>query len=1428
MQLIRPFIICALFILYSLSSSVSAKAVGNNYDLTLDTKVYNTEQGLSQVTVTSIAEDSDGFVWLGTINGLNRFDGTNFKHYFAEDSSSKLPSSFIKSLLIDEKNRLLVGTDQGIAIYDRETDSFSKITIDSHELSEPIWSISKSTEGITLGLNNRILMLNNDLNRVLWEFKSDVLQEIKRVIDIDKTIYIRNYNGMVFKLEDNILSTVVYKSNDIGFISGNLIISTSDGIFKIIKNNIIKVSDVILTYLEESKNGNELTSIIDSDIVRINDKNVVTKIGFIAHDASRKRPYIKETKSAIFISDVNLGVIKVDKSRNLIKNSKYINDNIWSIATNDNKIIIATDSVKLKVLDKSLKFLYSIDLKESAGPKSLEIHDGFLYTGNIIGLTKTNLNTLETVKILNRHISNVKASKENNIIYASTINGKIFVIKDDIVINTLMTGERYPIFDLIERNDYIWVASQGGLFRLKDGKAEKLYGESMVTTIKFDGNDLYFGTRNSLLKLSTDTNVIKEIYNHNKLIYSIEIFDNFILSSSAMELNITNKNNFSNLNLATRNGAQVDYNSLASITIGEYSLFGGSNGLSIVNPNDIYNEVIMSGSTNVALIDFSLFNISQKVGGEVLSKPINNQEKITLKYSDYPFSFTFITPGQALKEFDFFYQMDGLSEDWLPSPNINSATYTNLSAGDYHFNVYAVNKLSGKRGATKSIKVVVTPPWYLSLEAKLSYGLVALIVLLIITKIILRRREIQKQIALSEERLKLSLWGSGDEMWDWDIETGKIYRSNIWGTLEFPQDGQRSGKLGEESNIHPLDQNRVKTALNNHFKGLTDHFEVTYRVKNRDHKWMWILDRAKIVEKDHKENPLRMTGTIKNINNIKQTEEQLRLFERAIENISEGMFILDEKYRFVEVNDACCEITAQSREEFLGQLFNFGRYPATYSNQIHATLSQQGCWSNELEANKGDGSHFLMELTIDAIYNEQGETSHYVGVFSDITRRKQQEEELRKLTNSDLLTGLPNRSSLQVTLNNLVKKDIHHTLMVLDLDNFKRINDSLGHQIGDELLIDVARRIQSNVPKHVSLYRLGGDEFALLVDHNPDIGSCAAIASRVIDSLKEEFKIDNESLVVGLSIGIVLYPEDEQNEQALLRKADIAMYHAKSSGGNSYQFYSESLNKNALRQLEVENLIREGLKEDLFEVYYQPKVDLKSDNLVGMEALVRLIHPDFGVIGPNEFIPLAEENGLIVEIGDLVLRKACFAAQKWREEGIFNGRVAINLSSRQFALPDLQQRITNVLQLTKLPACHLELEITESTIIKNPENAIKVMNQLAEMGVTLALDDFGTGYSSLSYLKRFPIHCLKIDKSFVDDIDKSDRDLKMVDSIITIAHNMGLSVVGEGVEDTAQLNILKALKCEEIQGYIFSKPVPEKEFTQLLNTNMEKKEKKAQ
>ncbi|PKG76937.1 diguanylate cyclase [Shewanella sp. Actino-trap-3] len=1025
-------------------------------------------------------------------------------------------------------------------------------------------------------------------------------------------------------------------------------------------------------------------------------------------------------------------------------------------------------------------------------------------------------------KLINENVFNIK--KYNDFLYVSTFTGNIYKMEvNGEIVEVIYTKSSYPVYDTLLINNSLWIASQNGLLRYKNDKIESFFDDDFVFNLLEVDGDIYFGTRNSvyLIENSEDLEISKasKILSRNKIIYSLTKLNNKIIAASNREVNIIDLSDKVNYTLGTNNGSSEDYNTQASLVLDDRLLLGSSNGVSLINPNNIVKKLDEEQVKTINFQELLLFNTPTNIGDGILKKPLNDQNKITLKHSDYPFTIKFNILGDLSFNYEFFYYLENLEENWLPTNGNNTVTYTNLSAGEYEFKVYAVNKLSGKKSDIRSLSILITPPWWLSRQAKLVYGLLTLIIILLSFKAIIRRRQIQKQIAQSEERLKLSLWGSGDEMWDWDIESGKIYRSNIWGSLDFPQDGRRSGNADEESNIHPLDRDRVTKALNDHFNAITDHFEIAYRVKARNQQWIWILDRAKIVERDQKDQPLRMTGTIKDINNIKQAEEQLRLFARAIENISEGMFILDEKYQFVEVNNACCELTASTKEKFVHEILNFTRYPASYSEQIRNLLKQQGRWSGEIEASKGKDGFFLIELTIDAIYNEQGETSHYVGVFSDITRRKQQEEELRKLTNNDLLTGLPNRSSLQVTLSNLVKKDIHHTLMVLDLDNFKRINDSLGHQIGDDLLIGVAERIQSTIPKHASLYRLGGDEFALLVDQLPDIGSCAAIATQVINCLKPVFTVNNDSLVLGISIGIVLYPEDEQNEQALLRKADIAMYHAKSGGGNRYQFYSESLNQNALRQLEIESLIREALKDDLFEVYYQPKVDVKKDRLTGMEALVRLNHPKLGLIGPNEFIPLAEENGLIVEIGDVVMRKACFAAQKWLELGLFSGRVAVNLSSKQFALPDLLLRIESILRLTKLPAEHLELEITESTVIKNPEQAIKVMQQLAKMGISLALDDFGTGYSSLSYLKRFPINCLKIDKTFVDDIDKSDRDLKMVDSIITIAHNMGLTVVGEGVEQTSQLNILKALNCEEIQGYIYSKPIKEADFELMLTAD---------
>lgn len=679
---------------------------------------------------------------------------------------------------------------------------------------------------------------------------------------------------------------------------------------------------------------------------------------------------------------------------------------------------------------------------------------------------------------------------------------------------------------------------------------------------------------------------------------------------------------------------------------------------------------------------------------------------------------------------------------------------------------------------------------------------------------ILKMRRYQAKLESSEERLRLSLWGSGDELWDWDISSGELYRSSSW--LHPVELQPNSNDLPpNKQQIHPQDIDRVCQQLQLHLEGKTSHFEATYRLKTADQQWTWVLDRGKAVEFGKNGKPSRMTGTLKNIHQLKQTEEQLQLFARCLQTISDAVVICDTDFNIIEVNPAFSKITGKSRELMLNRRFELTMYPSRFMHDIRHTLHQHGSWSGEIREQRLNAEVYQAELTFDLIKDDLGLVSQYVAVFSDITERKLREAELSRLANSDTLTGLPNRAVFLQKLAQLVTEKTEHALLVFDLDNFKKINDSLGHELGDSLLCKLADRLSNYQRYQDCLYRLGGDEFALLLDHTNDLHFITSLAKELLALINQPILVNQHELAITSSIGIVLFPDDGSDPQALLRNADTAMYHAKSQGANRYLFFNDSMNKLAVKRLQIENLIRHGLKENYFTVFYQPKMDIVTGLLTGMEALVRFITPKGGLISPASFIPVAEETGQIIEIGEVVLRQACKDVKRWIDQDLFHGRVAVNLSSRQFSLPFLCEQIDDILQETELPSYHLELEITEGTVMQSPPQAIDTMKKLRARGIHLAMDDFGTGYSSLAYLKQFPLNTLKIDKAFVDDMNTA-RGRNMVDTIVTIAHNLSLKVVAEGVEHAEQLEMLRKLRCEIIQGYFYSKPLSADDFANFL------------
>jgi diguanylate cyclase (GGDEF)-like protein/PAS domain S-box-containing protein len=626
--------------------------------------------------------------------------------------------------------------------------------------------------------------------------------------------------------------------------------------------------------------------------------------------------------------------------------------------------------------------------------------------------------------------------------------------------------------------------------------------------------------------------------------------------------------------------------------------------------------------------------------------------------------------------------------------------------------------------------------------------------------------------------------------------------------------GYESGEMaGASTSIMFLDSFDFEASGVRQYPSLThgDYFNEERQYRRKDGSVFWCLVSGYALDQNRANE-----GSIwvfADITERKEAEEKLRLSATVIEHIADGVVVLDAQGTIVAVNPAFTQITGYTEAEAVGRdrtLTRSGRHEQSFYEEMWQEQLHKGFWRGELWSLRKNGELYLEFLTVSAVRDTRGNTTHYVGVFSDITKAKESQEKLDHLAHHDPLTQLPNRllfhDRLQHALLRAARDGEQLALLFIDLDRFKNVNDTLGHHIGDELLKQVARALLERLREGDTLARLGGDEFIVLLENIDNQYGASQVAEKLVQMFEEPFMVAGHELFVTCSVGISLFPDDAADLNMLIRNADVAMYQAKARGRNGFSFYAPSMTGEGVERLRLETFLRRSIEKEEIFLNFQPQVEIDTGRMVGVEALVRWNHPELGLIPPIRFIPLAEDTGFINQLGKWVLHEACRQMVRWQEAGLHVPKIAVNLSAKQFERGSIVNMVADILRDTGLEPQRLQLEVTES-VIMNTGDAMVFINDLHSIGVALAIDDFGTGYSSLAYLKQLPVQTLKIDRSFIKDISTDVNDEAIAIAIIQLGKSMNLSVIAEGVETEEQAAFLLRHGCNLAQGYFYSRPL---------------------
>ncbi len=661
--------------------------------------------------------------------------------------------------------------------------------------------------------------------------------------------------------------------------------------------------------------------------------------------------------------------------------------------------------------------------------------------------------------------------------------------------------------------------------------------------------------------------------------------------------------------------------------------------------------------------------------------------------------------------------------------------------------------------------------------------------------------------------------------WERNLRTGAVkWSDEIYRILGLDKENDAPSFEAFIGFVHPSDRERLlalqQASLATKTSGSME-FRMNFPEASRK-----IVRGEWQVQTDESGEPECLAGTLQDITDRKLSENRFELAGRIFENTLEGVMILDSNRKIVSINPAFTAITGYAEEEAVGfstKILYSDQHSAEFFDSIWTEVETDGGWRGEIWSRRKDGGAYPELRSITTVRDEFGDITHYVVIFYDLTKVKRSEEleeELIYKAGHDPLTDLPNRTLFYDRLNRDIARSKRNgtslAVMLVGIDAFKQVNETLGHTVGDTLLKLASERIQRSNRAMDTVARFGGDEFGVIFENIEGAENAGKAARKIMNAFAAPFILDEGEIFLTISMGVALYPNDDSTVEVLIKNCDTAMHRAKDAGKNSCEFFRPEMTEKAMKRHTIERELRLAVAREEFVPYFQPKVNLKTGEMTGMETLVRWRHPLLGIVPPNDFIPIAEETGLVTDIGGLMLKEACRLNQQWMNAGYPPLRVAVNLSARQFQRGNIVEEVEKALAESSLDAGCLELEITESMVMKDVEKAIRTLQSLHDMGIVLSVDDFGTGYSSLGYLKRFPLDALKIDVIFIRDMITSEEDQGIVAAIISMAHNLKLKVIAEGVETAAHIEFLKELGCDEIQGYYYSKPLPREDFEELL------------